>query len=144
MKNNFFFFKLIILILLFNYNSFVYSDQLIFDAKNVKILNEGEITTAENGTAKLIDENIIIEGEKFTYDNLNKLLKVKNSKIFLNDHNLIINSNETLLNEKTSSIEAIGKVLIDYNQSDYRISTEKLTYNYKKKLINSKTNTKLI
>ena len=143
MKNNFFFFKLIILFLLFNYNNFVYSDQLIFDAKNVKILNQGEITTAENGTAKLINENIIIEGEKFTYDNLNKLLKVENSKIFLTDHNLIINSNETLLNEKTSSIEAIGKILIDYNQSDYRIFTEKLTYSYEKKLINSKTNTKI-
>jgi hypothetical protein len=73
---------LVILITFFNVCNLAYSNQLIFDTENIKISNNGEITTAENGTVKLIDKNIIIEGEKFIYDNLNKLLEVENSKIF--------------------------------------------------------------
>jgi len=144
MKDNFIFIKLVILITFFNVCSLAYSNQLIFDTENIKISNNGEITTAENGTVKLIDKNIIIEGEKFIYDNLNKLLEVENSKTFLDDYSTVINSKKILLNEKNSTIKASGNIVIDYDQSNYRLYSEKVIYNINKKIISSDTKSKIL
>ena len=144
MKDNFIFIKLVILITFFNVCSLAYSNQLIFDTENIKISNNGEITTAENGTVKLIDKNIIIEGEKFIYDNLNKLLEVENSKTFLDDYSTVINSKKILLNEKNSTIKASGNILIDYDQSNYKLYSEEVIYNINKKIINSDTKSKIL
>ena len=144
MKDNFIFIKLVILITFFNVCSLAYSNQLIFDTENIKISNNGEITTAENGTVKLIDKNITIEGEKFIYDNLNKLLEVENSKTFLDDYSTVINSKKILLNEKNSTIKASGNIVIDYDQSNYKLYSEEVIYNINKKIINSDTKSKIL
>jgi len=143
MKNNFFF-KLVISIIFFSIHNFAYSDQLIFDTENIKISNNAEITTAENGTVKLVDENIIVEGEKFIYDNLNKLLDIENSKIFLVNYNIVINSNKSLLDQKNSIIKASGNILIDYDQTKYELYSEEITFNIDKKIISSDTKSKIL
>jgi LPS-assembly protein len=144
MKDNFVLIKLVILITFSNICNIAYANQLIFDTENIKISNNGEITTAENGTVKLIDENIVIEGDKFIYDNLNKLLEVENSKIFLDDYSTAINSKKILLDEKNSTIKASGNILIDYDQSNYELYSEEIIYNINKKIIHSGTKSKIL
>ena len=136
MSINFSFYFFLIVILL-SINNLVHSDELIFDTKKIQILNNGNITIAENGNAKIIDKNIIFIGDKFLLNKLKQTLEIDKSKIFLNNHNISIKANKVFYNKNKSEIIAKGNILIESSQYNYKLYTEELIYDLNKKFLSS-------
>ena len=50
------------------------ANTILFDSKNIKVEDEGDMVYATRGTAKIPSENLQIEGDKFVYDKKNSEL----------------------------------------------------------------------
>ena len=90
MKNNF-----LIIFLIFSYILLldtVFAKEIKFDASEIEISNDQNLTTANNGTAKIKDEEIIIEGVKIEYFKDKALIIVNEGKILKIDFNIEIKS----------------------------------------------------
>jgi lipopolysaccharide export system protein LptA len=130
MKNNFYS-CLILIIIFLGIENRVHSDELIFDTKNIKILNKGDLTIAEDGNAKLIEKNIDFIGDKFLYNRIDQTLEIDNSKILLNNDNISINANKVFYDKNKSLIRAKGNILINHLRYNLKFNTEDLIYDFR-------------
>ncbi len=141
MKNNILFFCIIILIIQsFSYNKAI-SQELQFNATEIKSLNEGNKIIASNGVEIKDPKGILIKADIAEYDKIKSILKVKHN-VAITDvvNNNILFSNEAhyLINE--NKIISIGDTVVKIEEK-YTIDTSNITYDRDKKEIISKNKT---
>jgi len=90
MRNNILILLIIIYQVIFLNN--VFAKEIEFDATDIEITNNQNLTIANNGIATIKDDKIIIEGEKIKYFKDKSLIIVSQGKISKTDLNLEINS----------------------------------------------------
>ena len=91
MKSNIRIYIIILLQIFFAFKSI--SDEIEFEASDIKISNDQNLTIANNGRALIKDDGIIAEGKKIKYFRNESLLIIDNGKISSIDQNFEINSN---------------------------------------------------
>ncbi len=142
MKNNI----LIILIIFYQVLFFnkIFAKEIEFDATNIEIINEQNLTIANNGIAKINDDGIIIEGVKIEYFKDNSLIVVNQGKISKTDMNLEIKSGTIRYNIKNGKINFINKVRIDDKKNNLIINSDKINYDLRNRIIFGEGNNTII
>ena len=102
MKNNILIILIIFYHLLFLNKTF--GKEIEFDASDIEITNNQNLTIANNGIAKINDDGIIIEGVKIRYFKNESLIVVNQGKIKKIDINLEIKSDIIKYEIKTGKI----------------------------------------
>ena len=111
MKNNILIFLIITYHILFLNKLF--AKEIVFDASDIEITNNQNLTIANNATAKIKDDEIIIEGIKIEYFKDKSLIVVSEGKIFKINLNLEIKSGKIEYNIEDGRINFENKVRID-------------------------------
>ena len=108
MKNNFI--KILLtLILSFNINEYVKSDQLIFESETIELKDSGNIIEASNGVEIQGINNIKIKAKNSFYNNLDSELLLKDDVVFHeNKKNIKIFSDEVLYKINIEKISHVG------------------------------------
>ena len=142
MKNNFFiiFFIFCHVLLL----DTVFAKEIEFDASEIEISNNQNLTTANNGTAKIKDDEIIIEGVKIEYFKDKALIIVNEGKILKIDLNLEIKSEKIEYNIEGGGINFASKVSIDDKKNNLIIYTDNIYYDINKQKIFGKGKSEII
>ncbi len=138
MKNKFIIFLSIIFIFLLN-DKYAFSDEFIFDAPEINIFDNGNIIKATNGTAISVKDNIKIVAKKFEYNKSLLILNAEDGVAKSIDENIEIKANKFIYNIKTSSINAVGNVIINDLTKKTLIKSENIFYYIDKKIIKSST-----
>ena len=142
MKNNILIILLIFYQILF-FNKLL-AKEIKFDASDIEI-NEGQnLTIANNGTAQIKDDGIIVEGIKIKYFKDQFLIVVEQGKISKIDLNLEITSEIIEYNLKDSKINFTDRVNIDDKKNDLVIYSNKINYDIGNQKIFGQGNTKII
>ena len=126
MKNNILIILLIFYQILF-FNK-LFAKEIKFDASDIEINDGGNLTIANNGTAKIEDDEIIVEGVKIKYFKDQSLIVVEQGKISKIDLNLKITSGTIKYSLKDAKINFTDKVNIDDKKNDLVIYSNKITY----------------
>ena len=143
MKNNFIKI-LLILILSFNINHYVESEEFIFESDTIEIKDNGNIVEARNGVEIKGINNIKINAKNSFYNNLNSELLLKDKVVFYdNEKNIKIISDEVLYKKKLERIISNGKTQIQL-ADDYKIITSNIEYLKKENIIQSSSKTILL
>ena len=142
MKNNFL--KYLFLFLVFFTNTSLMSNEVIFETEEINITNNGQITKAKNGKVNFIKENFEVSGDSFIYDKRTKILIVTKGESILNNDNLVIEANKFTYNQNTLEIVAKDNVILKDLLNKSIISSEELIYNLKSKKIISNTPSKFL
>ena len=143
MKNNFIKI-LLILILSFNINHYVESEEFIFESDTIEIKDNGNIVEARNGVEIKGINNIKINAKNSFYNNLNSELLLKDKVVFYdNEKNIKIISDEVLYKKKIERIISNGKTQIQL-ADDYKIITSNIEYLKKENIIQSSSKTILL
>ena len=143
MKNNFIKI-LLILILSFNINHYVESEEFIFKSDTIEIKDNGNIVEARNGVEIEGINNIKINAKNSFYNNLNSELLLKDKVVFYdNEKNIKIISDEVLYKKKIERIISNGKTQIQL-ADDYKIITGNIEYLKKENIIQSSSKTILL
>ena len=143
MKNNFIKI-LLILILSFNINHYVESEEFIFESDTIEIKDNGNIVEARNGVEIEGINNIKINAKNSFYNNLNSELLLKDKVVFYdNEKNIKIISDEVLYKKKIERIISNGKTQIQL-ADDYKIITGNIEYLKKENIIQSSSKTILL
>ena len=143
MKNNFIKI-LLILILSFNINHYVESEEFIFKSDTIEIKDNGNIVEARNGVEIEGINNIKINAKNSFYNNLNSELLLKDKVVFYdNEKNIKIISDEVLYKKKIERIISNGKTQIQL-ADDYKIITSNIEYLKKENIIQSSSKTILL
>ena len=143
MKNNFIKI-LLILILSFNINHYVESEEFIFKSDTIEIKDNGDIVEARNGVEIKGINNIKIDAKNSFYNNLNSELLLKDKVVFYdNEKSIKIISDEVLYKKKIERIISNGKTQIQL-ADDYKIITGNIEYLKKENIIQSSSKTILL
>ena len=138
MKNKFIIYLSVIFFLLININ-YAFSDDFVFDTSEIKILDNGNIIKATNGTAKSIKNNINIFAKKFEYNKKLSILNAEDGVTTATNENIQIKANKFIYNESTSVLNAIGNVVIKDLIKKTFIKSQNIIYYIDKKIIKSET-----
>ena len=138
-----------ILIILLIFYQILFFNKLLakeieFDASNIEINDGQNLTIANNGIAKIIDDGIIVEGDKIKYFKDKSLIVVEQGKISKIDLNLKITSGKIEYNLKDGKIDFTDQVNIDDKQNNLIIYSDKIDYDLSNQKIFGKGNTKII
>ncbi len=114
-----------------------------FDASDIEIVNNQNLTIANNGTAKIKDDGIIIEGVKIEYFKDKSLILVRQGKIKKIDINLEIKSDTIRYKIKDGEINFINKVKIDDKKNNLIILSQKINYDLNGQKILGEGNNKI-
>ena len=120
------------------------SNEVIFETEEINITNNGQITKAKNGKVNFIKENFEVSGDSFIYDKRTKILIVTKGESILNNDNLVIEANKFTYNQNTLEIVAKDNVILKDLLNKSIISSEELIYNLKSKKIISNTPSKFL
>ena len=103
MKNR----TLIILIIFYQiiFLSKIFAEEIEFDATDIEISNNQNLTIANNGIAKIEDDRIVIEGVKIEYFKDKSLIVVSQGKITKSDIDLEIKSDTIKYNLNERKID---------------------------------------
>ena len=138
MKNNI----LIILFLFFNIFFFnkVFAKEIEFDASDIEISDNQNLTIANNGIVNIKDDRIIVEGVKIKYFKNRSLIVVEQGKISKIDKFFEIKSNtiEYFIND--GKINFLDKVKINDLANNLIINSESIKYDISNELIFSEIN----
>ena len=142
MKNNI----LIILIIFYQILFFnkVFAKEIEFDASDIEIINNQNLTIANNGIAKINEDGIIIEGVKIEYFKDKSLIIVSEGKVSKIDININIKSSTIKYDIKDEKIYFTSKVKIVDQKNNLIINSDKITYDLIKRKINGKGNNRII
>ena len=133
MKNKIFIIVTILFQLFFVNKSF--SNEIDFQATDIEISNDQNLTIANNGTAIFKDDGIVIRGKKIKYFKDKSLLIISSGNISSIDKNFEINSeiieykiNESNLNfEKNIVInDGINNLVINSREINYNLDERKI------------------
>jgi len=141
MKNNFFIIKFFVFFCLVIFPNKILSSEIKFTASEIKTLNDGNKIEASNGI-KIKDPNgIIIDGNKFEYDKIKSIIKVKGNIVILdNINNVIINTEEVIYLRSKNKIITRDITKIKFNQN-YIIETSNIIYDRNLNIISTKDKT---
>ena len=118
--------------------------EIEFDASDIEIINNQNLTIANNGIAKIKDDGIIIEGVKIEYFKDKSLILVRQGKISKIDLNFEIKSDAIRYNIKDGKINFIDKVKIDDKKNNLIIYSQRITYDLNSQKILGEDNNKII
>ena len=107
----------------------LFAKEIDFQAKEIEILNDQNLTIAKNGTAIIKDDGVIIKGEILEYFKDKSLLIINKGKISTIDKNFEINSNLIEYKIDESNIDFKGKVYLKDNVNYLVIESNKISYN---------------
>ena len=134
--------KIFIIIIILCHIIFVnklFSKEIDFQAKEIEILNDQNLTIAKNGTAIIKDDGVIIKGEIIEYFKDKSLLIINNGKISTVDKNFEINSNLIEYKIDESNIDFKSKVYLKDNINDLVIKSNEIKYNLNNRKIISQS-----
>ena len=140
MKNNFYKFSLLFLVVLINFNTKLLANEINFEAKNIETIEENIISASDE---VYIYDNLgnKIFSDKLLIDNKAKIYTIKENVILKNENNEItLNANEIIFDQSKNTITSIGKTKINKN-NNYFIETSNITYDLSSKKIFSNENT---
>ena len=136
------FLKIILIPIIF-VSSNLRAEKLIFDSKNIKIEEKGNMIFASKGVAKFHDKNLEIEGDKFVYDRNNSELTIfDNVKYIDNENDIIIKSQKMIYNEIENIILSQSETIIELENA-YEINSSNILFDRNKNKISSKDFTKV-
>ena len=142
MKNN-----ILIILIIFCYLFFLnktFGKEIEFDASDIEITNNQNLTIANNGIAKINDDGIIIEGVKIQYFKNESLIVVNQGKIKKIDINLEIKSDIIRYEIKEGKINFTNKVKIDDKKNNLIIYSDKINYDLSSQKILGEGNNKIV
>ena len=142
MKNN-----ILIILIIFCYLFFLnktFGKEIEFDASDIEITNNQNLTIANNGIAKINDDGIIIEGVKIQYFKNESLIVVNQGKIKKIDINLEIKSDIIKYEIKEGKINFTNKVKIDDKKNNLIIYSDKINYDLSSQKILGEGNNKIV
>ncbi len=142
MRNNILILLIIIYQVIFLNN--VFAKEIEFDATDIEITNNQNLTIANNGIATIKDDKIIIEGEKIKYFKDKSLIIVSQGKISKTDLNLEINSKIIEYYIEDGRINFTNEVRIKDKLNNLNIYSDRINYNIKDQIILSDGNSKII
>ena len=142
MKNNILIFLIITYHILFLNKLF--AKEIVFDASDIEITNNQNLTIANNATAKIKDDEIIIEGIKIEYFKDKSLIVVSEGKIFKINLNLEIKSGKIEYNIEDGRINFENKVRIDDKKNNLIIYSDKIFYDVSNQTIFGKGKSEII
>ena len=124
--------------------NFAFAQSFTFKTKYIEIDKNSELINANFGIATSLDGNLIINAEKFIYDKNKDILDISgNGSIIIKSQNLEILFNNSIINQKTSTIKAKGDVKIFDKKRDLEIYSEKIDYNQNENKMNSDLQTEI-
>ena len=138
MKNKFIIYLSVVFLFLLNINHAI-SNDFVFDTSEIKILDNGNIIKATDGTAKSIKNKINIVAKKFEYNKKLSILKAENGTTTATDKSIQIKANKFIYNENTSVLNAVGDVVIKDLIKKTIIKSQNIFYYTDKKIIKSQT-----
>ncbi len=129
---------LIIIIILFQILLInkLFSKEIDFQATDIEFSNDQNLTIANNATAIIKDDGIIIEGKKIQYFKDKSFLIIERGKISSIDKNFEINSkiieykiDESSLNFENNIVinDGINNLMINSNKINYNLNEQKIT-----------------
>ncbi len=113
----------------------LFSQEVEFNASNIEILNEKELTIANDAEALIKKDGIKIEGLVIKYFKGKSLLAVENGKISNLNNNLEINANQINYEINGSKVTLNNKIKIKDNLNDIIINSDKIIYDIKNEKI---------
>ena len=121
-----------------------FGKEIEFDASDIEISNNQNLTVANNGTAKIKDDGIIIEGVKIEYLKDKSLIIVSKGKITKVDISLEIKSDTIRYQIKDEKINFENKVKIHDKKNNLIIFSDKINYDLNNQKILGEDNIKII
>ncbi len=107
----------------------LFAKEIDFQAKEIEILNDQNLTIAKNGTAIIKDDGVIIKGEILEYFKDKSLLIINKGKISTIDKNFEVSSDLIEYKIDESNIDFKGKVYLKDNINYLVIESNKISYN---------------
>ncbi len=136
--------KLTIYIIFFGIISFVpnlKADTILFESENIKIENQGNLVFSSKGFAKIPEQKIKIEGNKFIYNKLiSELVVIGNVKFLDQSNNVLIDAEKATYNEIENIVLTNGNTFINYNNK-YEIISKNVLYNRNTMKVSSELDT---
>ena len=140
MKNKFFF---ILLCIFFYSTNNVLANEIIFETKNINILNDGNRIITDEGIARSINNGLTIEANSFDYNkNTSILIATEKAIATFAEKNIVINADEFIYNENLLTLDAIGNVKAYDSINDISIISNKILYDISQNKINLNRNLK--
>ena len=138
--------KLIIIFIIFFQIFFInklYSKDVQFNATEIEVLEEGDLTIAYNGSAIIKDDNISIEGSTIRYFKNKSLLIVNNGNIKRINDNFVISSEIIEYDIERSNLNFKNNVKIDDKINNIKINSEEINYDILNKKIESESKSEI-
>ncbi|MDC1176611.1 hypothetical protein OAT25_00065 [Candidatus Pelagibacter sp.] len=141
MRNN-----LIVIFFFFFIKNFLHADDFIFESKSLEIFKENNLVLAKDATAFLKNEDLKIKANNLEYFKDQKILNAYgNGQISENNKNLLIEFENSIINQNTSTVEFLDQFKIKNNKDrSLLIVSKKTFYNRKNKTLSSYSKSKLI
>jgi len=137
MKNKYFWTLLFIFL---NFTNVILANEIIFDSKDIVVLENGNRIISSEGVARSMDHALIIKADNFDYSkNTSTLMATENAIATMIEKNIIINANKFIYNKNLSTLNAIGNVKIYDSINNIVIFSDEILYNLKKNKIESST-----
>ena len=125
MKNNFLFQSVIITCFFFKV---CFSQEVFFDASNIKIMEEGNIINSFGGKAIIPEDKVEVEGDESIYDKKKLILTIiKNVKFTDQKENIYIEGEKIIYNRMNNIIYSIGDTFVKVDNK-YEINSSNLYY----------------
>ena len=112
-----------------------FSNEIDFQATDIEISNDQNITIANNATAIIKDDGIIIKGKKIKYFKDKSLLIINNGIISSIDKNFEINSGIFEYKIDESNLYFENNIVINDGINNLIINSNKINYNLEKRKI---------
>jgi len=139
MKNNSKIFIIIFFYYFLTFQSKIFANDIIFNASELNITNNGNEISSGVGSITSIDDDIKIEAQSFKYNKISSILNSTNGYALLLKNNIKIKANKFIYNKKLSLIRAIGDVEVNDLTKNIIIKSEDIIYQREKELIKSNT-----
>ncbi len=135
----------IILVILFQFLLInkIFSKEIQFNANEIEIVDNGNVTIAKNGTAFVQKNNISINGAIIKYIKNKSLLIINKGRIKKIDENIEIVSNIIEYKIDKSELYFKSNVKIFDNENNLQIQTDKLNYNLEDQKIEGPSNSEI-
>ena len=125
MKNSF----ILVFFCYFFLNVVSFAETFRFETSNLEIIDNGKLITAGKGKVFSSNDNLEIKAEKFEYNKDLDILKTfKNGSVLIEKEGIKIEFDNSIINQKKSTIEASGNVIIYQKKKNLIIRTNYLNY----------------
>ena len=121
----------------------VFSEEIIFNTKEILIKENGRIIEANDGEASSEINNFTINGKKFFFDKEKLILKANDSLSEFKNDNIKVKSQDLKYSKNKFLIEIKENVEITDLNHEIKIFSDEIFYDLKKKIIYSNKKTQI-